>query len=222
MTRWSFAALLVFSSMTAFGAPCLPGTLQDYIGLAAGCEAGDVLLNNFEVAPGQAVGSPIAPSDIQIVPGGTPIVPSLMFVVNQAALGGEVFGALIRFTASAGLLGGAAIWLDGAAAGDGAVVGILDVCAGGSFPGAEPVGCSGTPAVAIAAITASDVFSDSLTAANSFFDVFVDLSVDGGLGGSASLVSATVSITSVPEPATGLLIAAALGVIGVLRTRRKH
>lgn len=222
MTRWSFAALLVFSSMTAFGAPCLPGTLQDYLGLAAGCEAGDVLLNNFQVAPGQAVAAPIDPSDIQVVPGGTQIVPSLMFVVNRAALGGEVFGALIRFTASAGLLSGAAIWLDGAAAGDGAVIAILDVCAGGSFAGSEPVGCSGTPAVAIAAITASDVFSDSLTAVNSFFDIFVDLSVDGGLAGSASLTSATVSITSVPEPAAGVLTAVALALIGVLRTRRNH
>ena len=55
---------------------------------------------------------------------------------------------------------------------------------------------------------------------SSFFDVFFDITIDGGLGGSANLPSASVGIAVVPEPGAGWLIAAGAGALVLLGRRR--
>jgi hypothetical protein len=149
-------------------------------------------------------------------------LPVLLVTLNSSASFGDLFESFFRFRAD-GFLTGADIGLNSpTAVGDGAVTGVLDVCPGGSFSGGQPIGCPTSPGTAIA--FATDGFSgltDSLSfGPTSFFDVFVDLTIDGGLSGSASLPSASVSIAAIPEPVTEFLIAAGLGLIGILLARR--
>jgi hypothetical protein len=214
---------LLLSSVAAFGAPCVSGTLQSYIALgASGCQAGAVQFSNFVIAPGQAIATPIGPSSITVAPGGTQYNPLLLFTLNSTAIAGQIFEAFTRFTAS-GLLTGASITLNSpTVAGDGAVTGILDVCAGGTFTGSAPSGCSGTARTALALATVSDtILSDQVAfPLSNSVDSFVDLTVDGGLSGRAVLPSASVGFTAVPEPSALLLVAAGLGILGLRRTRR--
>jgi hypothetical protein len=222
MKRFLFLEVLLGMG-TAFGGPCLPGTLQSYIELGTGgCQIGDIFVSSFTTAPGQTFATPIDPLQVQLTPGGTFFNPNLMFTFNQAANATELFESLFGFNAAAAALTGASLSLNSAnVSGDGAITGILDVCIGGTFPGI-PLGCSGTPASAIAAeIAGLSVPAVPITTAAGFFDVFVDITIDGGLSGSAFLGSSTVSLASVPEPGVGLLVAVGLCVIGVLRVRRK-
>jgi Glycosyl hydrolase family 3 N terminal domain len=53
------------------------------------------------------------------------------------------------------------------------------------------------------------------------FDVESLDTIDGGLSGSATLNSATVGFSSVPEPSAGLLLAVGLFAFGVFRGRRR-
>lgn len=54
---------------------------------------------------------------------------------------------------------------------------------------------------------------------DSFFDVFTEISLDGGLNWTASIGSTTMTL--VPEPTTVLLMAVGLGVVGT-RVRRRR
>ncbi len=216
--------LMLLSMAVAFGGPCLPGTLQTYINLGStGCQIGAVQFADFTVAAGQAIATPISPGQVQVSPGGGVFNPALLFTLNQTATAGQLFESFFRFDVS-GTLTGASISLGSpATTGDGAVTGILDVCRNGLFSGGAPIGCSGSAATAIAfAIAEDSQLSDSVSlGASSFFDVFVDLTADAGLSGSATLPSASVSISAVPEPGAMLLAGAGLALIGVLRARRK-
>lgn len=178
---------------------------------------------DFTLANGQTIATPVAPGQIQVSPGGSAFNPALLFTLNQAAAAGQVFESFFRFDVS-GTLTGAAISLGSpTVTGDGAVTAILDVCRNALFSGGAPAGCSGNSATAIAfAIAGDSQLSDSVGfGGSSFFDVFVDLTADGGLSGSATLTSASVSISAVPEPGAMLLAGAGLAIIGVLRARRK-
>ena len=208
---------------SAFATPCLPGSLQDYINLGGtGCDVNNVQFFNFEIAPGQSFATPIAPDSVQVTPGGGQFTPTLSLGLNSSATAGQLFELFFRFNTAAGTLIGSSISLGSpVVTGDGAVLGILDVCAGGSFPNA-PLGCSGTAAsTATFAIASDSLLSSSVNLpVSSFFDVFVDLSIDGGLSGTATLDSAAVSATT-PEPSTLLLMAAALGGLGIVKARRR-
>lgn len=223
MTKMLLPGCFLLFGAAGFGATCLPGNLQSYIALGAGgCELGAVQFSDFTTAPGQNFATPISPQSIQVTPGGTTFLPSLLFTLNSSATSGNVFESFFRFDVSGTLTSASALLNSPVALGDGAVTGILDVCAGGSFAGNGPVGCSASASTAVAfAINGDSALSGSVNfPATSFFDVFVDLTIDGGSAGSASLPSAAVSIGAVPEPSVALLIAAGLGIMGTLQMRR--
>ncbi len=205
----------------AFGAPCGSGLLDAYIGLGAtGCDLGAVRFDNFAIeTPGQFGASPILASEVEVSTGGTFYMPFLRFTLNATANGNDFLESFFRFRASGPSLQAAAITLTGATAtGNGAAIGILDLCPGGMFS-EGPTGCDNPPAVGT--VVSSDFPSDSVnTPLSSFFDVFVSLSVDGGGDGTATLPSATVGITATPEPASWLLFAGGFGVVGLWRSRR--
>ena len=212
-----FSGILCATSLGS-AAVCVPGTLQSYVALGSGgCQLGPLLFDNFAIASGQSIATPINPSQVQVTPGGSMFLPTLLFTLNSVAGPGTIFESFFRFQA-VGPETAASIALNNpGVSGDGAVTGTLDVCRNGTFAGGAPIGCSGISGSAIAFQIAGDSqLSDSTTFAfSSFFDVFVDLTIDGGRAGTASLPSATVAVAAaVPEPATLWLIAAGLILVG--------
>jgi hypothetical protein len=214
---------LVLAGAASGATMCIPGTLQDYVNLPfdVGCTLNGFTFENFELAPVLAGAIPIDPSTVQVTPGGGAI-PQLLFTLNSNAGPGQILESFFRFNAIGGASVASIALGNPLAAGDGAVTGILDMCAGGLFLGIEPIGCSGTPATAIAFATAFDsmTFAATTFPTSHFFDVFVDLTVDGGLAGFASLDTATFTIT--PEPSVVTMIAAGLAVLSLTRMRRRR
>jgi hypothetical protein len=209
------------SSSTA--APCVLGTLADYIALGAGgCTAGGATFADFTASTLLAGAMPIAPAAVTVTPIGGGV--GLDFGVIRAALADELFDVLIRYSVSGLSIGAALMSMAGSAAtDDGVVTGVEDVCVGGTF--AAPVsGCSGTPVSLIVAQIDPDLISpDSDTfPVNSFFDVFTEITIDGGIIGTASLngfVRNQFTPVAVPEPITALLIGSGVVALAV-RGRR--
>jgi len=224
MTKRLFAAAaFLFLSSPAFASTCMPGTLQDYVDLSfPGCQIGDRLFRNFGLGELQSGATEIDPQTVQVTPVGGLSRATFRFTLNRSAAAGELLESAFFFEAYGGLLGASISLQNPLAAGDGAVTGILDVCAGDFFLGVEPVGCLGTAGTAIAFATDFDSsLKESVTfAPTGFFDVFVDLAIDGGLGGFASLDSAEVSIAT-PEPSTTLLFAAGFFTLSIARLRAR-
>lgn len=220
MKAFLVAAGILLSAAAANSAPCLPGSLQSYIDLGmAGCSEGTLQFSNFATAPGLTGATVVDPTQVQVNPGGS----ALQFTLGDSAGAGELLDLLFRFNvaAPAPLLG--TFSLAGASAmGDGAVTGIEDVCFGASFPGSQPSGCP-TQSDSLV-VFATDGFSDLVASrsfpASSFFDVFVNLTLDGGLSGSASLGSASVRFAPIPEPSTYVLVLSACGLIVLARRRQ--
>ena len=214
--------LLVSSS--AFAAPCLPGTLQDYVNLgAAGCQNGVVTFSGFSSAPGQNGATPIPLLQVMVNPAGMQFMPTLQFTLNQGANAGQLFESFFRFKASNAQLTGAGITLNSPlATGDGAVTGTLNVCPGAMFAGNSPTGCANSISLISLATSGFSMLTDSASfPTTSFFDVFTDLSVDGGLGGgSARFNSATVKFTATPEPSAQQLMLAGLAILALFSTQR--
>lgn len=225
-------ALVILMPSAALAAPCAPGTLQDYINAGAvACGIGNLEFADFELASAPFGATPIDPSAVQVTPTATPTTAELIVTVNAAATAGQFFDSFFRFHVTAlgtsHLFGYGASLTDATATGDGVVTLIDDVCADGTFSGTDPIGCSGTPSTIILFADALDALStDSApTPVSSFFDVFADLGIDGGLAGTASLAAGTLRFFTapapVPEPATAwlLMLAAALLINGRRRRR---
>ena len=209
---------------TAFAAPCTNGSLQAYINLGGGgCQLGVVTFSGFQVVPGQAAATAISPTGVQFTPGGSSFNPSLRIgLTNPTASSGALLESIFRFSVSGAHLVGASVSLAGSVTGDGVLTNVLDVCPGASFSGNSPIGC---PNTAVSAITFIEANNRQLTETagpfnTGFFDVFVDLTLDGGANGSATLSSATVGVTATPEPSAGLLFAFGLAAIAGLKARR--
>jgi len=216
--------VVLFSTCAAAG-PCVPGTLQDYINLgAAGCTGGVALFKDFLLASGQSFAIPIPPSQVQVTPSGTTFMPSLQFTLNKSAAADELFESFFHFDVSAAALRRAMLTLGGSTAtGDGAAIATADICPNGSFFAGGPIGCPTSPQSLITDVSAFDsTLTDSRNFAfSSFFDVFVDLTIDGGLSGTAHMGSATFQVAAVPEPSTVLLVGIGCGALFLRRFRRR-
>ena len=218
--------LMLFAGGSAFAAPCATGSLEDFIGLgAAGCEFGVVTFSGFELVPGQNGATIISSTEVQITPGGSGFNPTLSFgFTNPTANASELLESIFRFSVSGSPLAGATLGLAGAVTGDGLVTSVLNVCAGGFFSGLAPDICSGTAGVAITSLDANNQQLTDSTGPffTSFFDVFVDLTLDGGPSGTATLTSSTLTIAAVPEPSAAYLLAAGMAVLAGIKARRKQ
>ena len=216
---------LLLTGASGFAGTCVPGSLQDYFGLdpVAGCTAGAITFRNFAPASGQFGATLIDPATITVSPGGTFLQPNLLFGVNMTAGSNQFLESFFRFEVLAPVVGNPSIALSPAsnASGDGAVSAIADICVGGFFIPTEPTGCPTTTGSLLALKIAFDSvpFDSARFLSGSFFDVFVDLAIDGGPSGQATLGSATFGVTAVPEPATLALAAAALTALALRRRR---
>jgi hypothetical protein len=182
-----------------------------------------VLFSDFLLASGQSIAAPIDPAQIQVTPGGLSFAPTLTLTFNVTATAGQVLESFFHYSAISDPFQGALISLGSPrVTEDAAVTGVLDVCVNGRFSAGEPLGCPGVAGTAIAfATTADSLLSDRLnTQASSFFDIFVDITIDGGLSGTASLQSASVTVLT-PEPSALFVLALPLAGLGALGLRRE-
>jgi hypothetical protein len=219
---------LVAVAPLAVAAPCVPGTLQDYFDLVGGCEIGVTSFSEFTDIPGPSGGTPIDPTLILVTPGSSVVNPHLTFTFDRTATGTDFFDNVFRFlvsgTTASTRFNGARATLNGASAtGNGVVTLVEDLCEDGTFDPLTPTGCTGAPETLIALATefvSIPSASTTLGSPISFFDVFADIGIDGGLAGTASLVSATLAFALVPEPPMFALLLVALAALAVTARRR--
>ena len=222
--RWMLVALLLGSGPVG-AAVCTTAALSDYIALgAAGCTIDGVTFSEFTgVAPLNPAATPISPSSINLMPltgpGGPGFELSSATALNASA--GTLLELWFGFVATAGsgnsLTGSSLSLGSSAVVPDGANTIIADICPDGDF--ASPsTGCSTSPVSLIVfdagfAASASD---STPIGPSSFFDVFVDLVIDGGPAGDSTLgptlgeFRTAVSASTVPEPSTWCLVAVVL------------
>ncbi len=225
MKQYSILSGVLFLCSTAFGAACLPGTLQDYVNLgASGCQNGNVLFSSFTSAPGQFGAIPIGLSQVAVLPGGSAFMSNLQFTINQTATSGQLLESFFRFKATGPSLVAATVDINSPlVTGDGVNIASLDICPGAMFSGNSPTGCAASQSAISLESVGFSMLSDSKTfTASSFFDVFADLTADGGPSGSARFGSASVTINATPEPTTILLVLGGLTTLALSRRVKRN
>ena len=196
---------------------CVAGTLDQYIALgASGCSVDSATFFDFTASVLLAGADPVAPANVTVSP--TPGI-GLDFGVAQAAMPTELFDVLIGFSISGATLGQNVLSMAGSAAtDDGNVTAVQDLCIGDVFAGPDPgAPCLGAVETSIVVQDAFGLVSPDtkLFPPASFFDVFVDITVDGGVFGTSALngTVTTVFRPAAPEPAALLLVLC--GIVGL-------
>jgi hypothetical protein len=147
---------------------------------------------------------------------------ALDFGLSRSAGAGDLFDILIRYRLTGlGVIENQLSMTGSAASGDANVTGVEDKCVGGLFAGADPASpCAGTALTLIVVQDALGVVSPDgkAFAVHSFFDVFTEITVDGGLGGSSSLNGAIrTQFRAIPEPSTVLFLGSGLALLAARR-----
>lgn len=222
------ALLLPAVPAVATAAPlCVADSLAGYVALGAeGCELGGATFAGFSSAPSFFGGDEVAAADISVVPTVTAQGPRLDFGLDVMAGAGDVAGVVIGYSGMASFTG-LTLSMDGAQADppDAVVTAVADICLDGSFAG-DPTTCSGMPdALIVAQDFVGPTGPDARMFAALVIAVLLDITVDGGVLGSASLdglvTNQFVVAQAVPEPAVLLLMGFGFGVLGTWLRRRR-
>jgi hypothetical protein len=212
----SLASLILAIASVSSAAPCGAGSLASYIALgSSGCTVGVNTLFDFRALSGIAGATPISSGSVTLTPLGGDFDPGLSATVNITANAGALLETLFTYKITGNPYVSDSISLTNSLAlPDGAVTGIQNFCAGGTFGPSGVTGCTGT---AGSLLTLAGVQNQDSTLLNSvaLLSVTDDFTFDGGLAGSASGGTMTNRFTAVPEPAAffvtgmGLAFAAA-------------
>jgi hypothetical protein len=208
-------------------APCVPATLLAYIGLGAtGCSIGGATFFDFSADSFLTGATPIVATDILVNPlgGGA----RLDFGVDVSADAGELLDVLIGYSVTGGSFSANTLSMTGSSVTlDGNVTAIEDKCIGGTYAGSDPStpcfpGTALFPALLVIDVDGFEQLSDSAAfGASSFFDVFTEITLDGGLAGGATLNgTVTNEFGNVPEPSAILLVGS--GLFGIWARRRRR
>jgi hypothetical protein len=222
MRRPLLVLLAVLSPTAASAGLCVPDSLAGYILLGGtGCTIGNALFSQFATFAPPGFATEIDADNIAVTPLDLASGPGLQFAVNATAGPGEVLQALFGYQASGMTFVGNRLSIAGTqVTPDGVVTVVENKCLGGVFD-PDPTTCTETPDALIVFDLGVDAELEALVAFGgvALIGVVNDVVIDGGLGGSAELASATNQFSAVPEPATGLLLAAG-AALGALRLRR--
>jgi hypothetical protein len=197
-------------------APCLVGTLADYLSPGfTGCELGAATVSPF-------LTNAATPSDITVTPDAAALAFDFGFDLTAPPLTTVAF----QYSISGVSLNRADLSFTGASAtGDGSVSALEFICFGGTFdPLGAPSGCETiADTLAVVQQESAGVSSDTLgfLGPSTFFDVFVEITVDPGLTGTGRLDGAVrTAFTQVPEPSILLLVGS--GLAGWLGRRKRR
>ncbi len=218
----SLTLLTVAIAVGCSAAPCGSGSLASYVALGSGgCTIGTNTFFDFRTLSGIAGATPIAPAAVTLAPLGGTSDPGVSATVNTTANAGALLETLFTYKITGNSYISDSIMLTNASSSlGGAVTGLQNFCAGGTFGSSGVTGCTG---ITGSLLTLSGVqLQDSTSLLPvTLLSVTDDFTFDGGLAGSASGGTMTNRFTAtspVPEPATffvtamGLLLAAALGL----------
>ncbi len=228
MKRFLFAVTLAVAAGSTQAAPCVNGTIADYIALgASGCSIGNNNVGDFSATSLLTGATPIAAGDINVtaVSGGFGFGLDFTLAAGAPPSAGpaRLLDILLGYRVGGGSLIGASVALAGSAATvDGAVTAITNVCADGLFSGFFNCGGASAGLVAVTTESFAMPFDSALLPISSFFDVFTEITLDGGLNGGATLTGPVSNRFAVPEPATSALAIVALLGLGITGRRRKH
>jgi hypothetical protein len=203
-----FFIALTLGSSTSFAASCVSGTLASYISLGStGCTIGTNTLSNFVIPDDTTTGATeIDPSTILISATGGSFNPTLAATTSVAASAGMLLEALFTYQLRGNLYTSENISLSNSSEdGDGAVTDIQNYCLGGTFSGDALNTCSGTPGSLLTLDGLQNTDSVS-SLGQSLVSVVDDLTIDGGLAGSASGGKIVDAFSAVPEPASLFVI----------------
>lgn len=231
MKKMLIAAALFLGTQHAYAAPCIAGSLADYIVLGAGgCQIGANTLSDFTTFPVSAGATEIAATSIGVTPVASgPSGFGLDFLVSKTANAGTVLEFLVGYQVSGSGLTTASLSIEGTqVAPDGAVTAVKELCLDDVFLG--PGTCPGTvgPTLIVADDGANPLLSlqDIFGPVSSLFGVLDDIAISGGTNGSATLATASNRFSAadgvaVPAPGTAALIGFGLLCIGATLRHRK-
>lgn len=216
--------LLAMTALVSLAAPsnCAPGTLTDYLGLdLEGCRLGNRVISNFSLDPLTQGASEINPNSVQVTPFAGGVTGSLLFTYNASAASAAVLESIFQLTVMPDTFAPDKVDLQligATASGDGVVTGVVDLCADGIIGGL----CQGNSQPIIALLSSADdlTLASAIIGPTTRYDLLHDVVADAGLLGTASLSSAHLTFTTVPEPGTWVTLAAGLAGLFVLRRRR--